>query len=167
MIQIEGKKSKLSQNSVHYPVWRCRRNAIGIADTASLKMSDNLLNQRQLNMWRIRHTYFLTPLTCCKCNGFVREYRETNLTILSNYLNTVCPGAVMTHKAPRATTRQTVLEAECRRHGILTAVQTSTVCMVAGNMYNWSEYFLQQVNLVRCKVLEISSSGSITLNSPG
>jgi hypothetical protein len=118
-------------------------------------------------MWGIGDAYLLASHACCKGDGFVREYREADLAFLSNYLDSICTGAVVSNETPRTTARQTVLEAECRRHGILTAVQTSTVGMVAGNMYNWSEYFLQQVNLVRCKVIEISSTGYITLNSPG
>ena len=129
-------------------------------------MSYNLLDKRKLDMVWILNNNFFFSVACLKNDGVIRKYREAYTSLFSNQFYLVCLGALMSNKAPTATSWESVLKSEGCRHSILCLIQTSSVSMKSGNVDYRTEEFLQQIQLVWGKVVEISSSGNIALYTP-
>ena len=57
---IRGNASELAEYAVHHPVGRCCTNARTCADVFSLKMTADTLDERELNVGRIRDVELFT-----------------------------------------------------------------------------------------------------------
>ena len=129
-------------------------------------MSYHLLDKGQLYMIGILNYDFLLTVACLKNDGVICKHREAYTSLFSNQFYLVCLGAFMSHKTPTATSWESILESEGCRHRILGLIQSASVSMKSGNVDYWPEEFLQQIQLVWGKVVEISSSGNIALYTP-
>ena len=72
----------------------------------------------------------------------------------------------MPYKAPRAAARQSALEAEAGAYAVLGLIQAGTVGAHAFSLDYHPEDVLQQVELVRSKVVEITAPGNVGLQTP-
>ena len=129
-------------------------------------MSYHLLDKGQLYMIGILDYDFLLTVACLKNDGVICKHREAYASLFSNQFYLVCLGTLMSNKAPTATSWESVLKSEGCRYRILGLIQSTSVSMKSGNVDNRPEEFLQQIQLVRSKIVEISSSGNITLYTP-
>jgi hypothetical protein len=65
-----------------------------------------LLDERQLNVWRILHNKLLASLARMDDYGVVSEYAEAELPTIANEFDAVCAGTFVAYEAPRAASWQ-------------------------------------------------------------
>ena len=126
----------------------------------------NVLDKRILHVWRIGHGDLLIAIARLKADGLIVEHRETDLPLSSYYLYTVLAGTLMSHIAPRARARQTILERERGAHGILSIVESSTIGTDASSLEDNTKDILKEIELMGSHIVEITASGNLRLESP-
>ena len=99
--------------------------------------------------------------------GFVGEYREAYLPLVTDEFYAVRTCALMRHEAPRTRTGQSVGKLEGRTHRVLCFVQSSPVLAETMHAGNGAKKLLQEVYLVRSQVVEITTPGDVALHPPG
>lgn len=161
-----GRTSNLTQNTVHNPVDGCCGNTIRSACLKALQMPYHLLDERKLDMVGILDNDFLSSVACLKNDGVVCKHGEAYTPLFSNQFYLVGLGTFVSDKAPAAASRKAVLESEGSRYRVFCLIKPASVSVKSGNIDYWPEKFLKQVYLVRGKVVEISSSGNIALDTP-
>jgi len=127
----------------------------------------NVLDKRVLHVWRIGHGDLLIAITRLQTDGLIVEDRETHLSLCAYYLDTILAGTLVSHVAPRARARQTILETERCTHGILCIVVSTAIGAYSASLEDYSENILQEVELMGSHIVEITSSGYLRLESPG
>ena len=157
----------LPQDAVHDPVDAGGADAIHCADAALLQVFHDVLNERKLYVLGVLDVEFYTALLCLQYDGFVGEDREAQLSLVAAQLDTVGACALVADKAPGAAAGQAVGKLEGCADGVLRLIESTSVAAETFCPDNGSEDFLQEVNLVGSKVVEVATTSYITLHAPG
>ena len=123
----------------------------------------NVLDKRILHVWRVGHGDLLIAIARLKADGHIVEHRETDLTLSTYYFYTVLAGTLVSHIAPLARARQSILERERGAHGILCIVVSSTIGTDASSLEDNTKDILKKIELMGSHVVEITASGNIGL----
>lgn len=123
----------------------------------------NVLDKRILHVWRVWHGDLLIAIARLEADGLIVEHRETDLTLSTYYFYTVLAGTLVSHIAPRARARQTILERERGAHGILCIVVSSTIGTNASSLEDNTKDILKKIELMGSHIIEITASGNIGL----
>lgn len=156
----------LAKNAVHDPVDTGGRDAVGSAVSCSLKMLYDLLDEGELDMLGIGNRDFMTAFAGLENNGTVGEDGKAYPAFFAYQLNLVGLGTLVTYKAPAAAAWKAALEGECCRYCIFGLVKSAKVGTETIDVNNGAKKLLEQVQLMRCQIVEITASGNVALHSP-
>ena len=111
-------------------------------------MLNDILDERVLNIRRIGDCNILFTQTGLQTDGVIVEHRETDLSLRTDYLDTILTGALMSNIAPRATARHTILKTETGTHGILCIVIATPIASYTTSLENHTEHILKKIQLM-------------------
>lgn len=72
----------------------------------------------------------------------------------------------MGNKAPWTTADQSVVELEAGAQRIFGRIKPSTIALISAGFEDAAEHILQQVDLMRGEVIEVTATGNISLYTP-
>ena len=129
-------------------------------------MPVNVAEQRQLHEGSVGDRDVRLSLPVDEVEWRIVENGKGKLSAIAQDQDTVFPCAFVRHKTPRPGGRHAIVEAHRGRHGVFGSIQPSAVGRVARSLHDGSEELLQKVQLMRCEVVEIPSSGNVGLQAP-
>ena len=98
--------------------------------------------------------------------GLVGEDGEADLPFVADKLDAVGACAVVRDEAPRAAARQPVGKLEGGANAVLCLVEPAAIGAETVGTHNRAEEFLQEVYLMRGKVVEVAAASNVALHTP-
>ena len=121
-------------------------------------MLHHLLNQSHLHVRRVGYNNLFLSTLSVQHDRFIVKHREHNLTLRAHNRDSVPSSRFMRHETPRRTARQTIAETETCIERVLHLIQSRHVLAETLSLHNRTKPILQQVNLMRRKVIEITAT---------
>ena len=118
-------------------------------------------------MFGIADANFFTSSFGVQTDRFVSKHREADHSFISDDFDTVLTGRIMGNKAPGAAANQSVIKLKASAQCIFGGVKPSAVAFISAGFEDAAEHVLQQINLVRGKIIKVTASCNISLYAPG
>ena len=160
--------SELPEDSVHDPIDGSSAHTRAFTGTDTLKIFYYGTNDRQLHIGWIGHGDAARAVAGNELNRVVLIDRESHTSLVADDFHPIFPGTLVTDKAPRSTAGKAVFEKEAGTNRVFGLVEVGAVGTIAMSARDDTEHVLQQVELMRSKVVEITASTCyIGLKAPG
>lgn len=154
------------ENTVDDPIGGCCTYAVALAESTALQVVSDIAQDGILHVLRVFDVEMLFTLLVDQMDGQIVEHGEGDLSTVADDENAILAGTLVSHEAPSARGRHTIMELHGSGNGILRRVQSPPIGRISVSLHDRPEELLQEVELMWSQVVEISATGNVRLQSP-